>query len=458
MNDRPDASDIAFRSFRVRRIGSTVVSLLDIAFRSFRTRRIRKTMIGLLALLPTMVIAQTADAKAVRSNRRINHAIRVATANVTVPTVPAVPRESGVPTVPTVPREQTVPTVPTVPKREAKPPAKKKKKPSVTTSLPRKRGKKSATSTTLPPTTVPGSSTPKVSVVSSETTVSDTKPSDTKPSDAKPTDTKPGDTKPPTAAASSKSKKKLWLIGIQRKRADQLISVFENSTVELQYDYAENLDDGRGLTLGRAGFTTGTCDALEVVRRYSAAKGTISFARFADELHRLCDDNSGDTDQLPEEEFVSVWKQAAKDPLFKKAQDATVDDLYYSPAMEIADRLGLKTVLARVALYDTAIQHGVGDDADGLPAIIKRTNERAKKDKLLGKKDSITTGSESAWLTIFLATRSDDLRNPSNQATATAWAQSVDRVTCLQSLLNEKKVTLKSPFACSVYGTTFTIS
>src|SRR5262245_33374802 len=44
----------------------------------------------------------------------------------------------------------------------------------------------------------------------------------------------------------------------QRRRVDQLISAFENSTTEIQYDYAENIDDGRGVTAGRAGFTTAT--------------------------------------------------------------------------------------------------------------------------------------------------------------------------------------------------------
>ena len=38
--------------------------------------------------------------------------------------------------------------------------------------------------------------------------------------------------------------------------ADELVSAFENSTTEVQYGYAENLGDGRGVTAGRAGFTT----------------------------------------------------------------------------------------------------------------------------------------------------------------------------------------------------------
>ena len=44
---------------------------------------------------------------------------------------------------------------------------------------------------------------------------------------------------------------------VQKHRADQLISIFENGIPEIQYGYAEDLDDGRGITAGRAGFCTG---------------------------------------------------------------------------------------------------------------------------------------------------------------------------------------------------------
>jgi chitosanase len=55
----------------------------------------------------------------------------------------------------------------------------------------------------------------------------------------------------------------------QRELADQIISVFENDTPVIDYAYAENLDDGRGITAGRAGFTSATGDMLEVVERYT---------------------------------------------------------------------------------------------------------------------------------------------------------------------------------------------
>src|ERR671927_1439694 len=58
----------------------------------------------------------------------------------------------------------------------------------------------------------------------------------------------------------------------RKHRAAQITSTFENSTLELQYDYVENVGDGRGVTAGRAGFTSATGDLLLVVRRYTEAK------------------------------------------------------------------------------------------------------------------------------------------------------------------------------------------
>ena len=47
----------------------------------------------------------------------------------------------------------------------------------------------------------------------------------------------------------------------QKRRAEELTSIFENDTIELQYAYTEDLHDGRGITSGRVGFTTRDGDA-----------------------------------------------------------------------------------------------------------------------------------------------------------------------------------------------------
>ncbi|MFJ3722737.1 chitosanase [Streptomyces sp. NPDC090045] len=66
----------------------------------------------------------------------------------------------------------------------------------------------------------------------------------------------------------------------QRRRADQLVSVFENNTTEIQYGYAKNIRDGTGVTAGRAGFTTSGGDALKVIEAYTVRSPDNPLSRF----------------------------------------------------------------------------------------------------------------------------------------------------------------------------------
>ena len=239
-----------------------------------------------------------------------------------------------------------------------------------------------------------------------------------------------------------------WLNSDQRRRIDQLISTFENSTTDIDYAYAENIGDGRGVTAGRAGFTTATCDAAQVIRAYTESVPENGLARFIAELDRLCENSSDDTSGLPEADYIEAWTAAAGDEAFRAAQDAVVDAEYYMPAMEIADRLNLRSAVARAELYDTALQHGIGDDPDGLPALVSRTTDRVGTPEVAG---------ETAWLNAFFDVRIEDLTNPANKATAQQWSESIDRVACLRATADSGNVDLDGPITCVVYGDAFRI-
>ncbi|MFJ8473463.1 chitosanase [Kitasatospora sp. NPDC094011] len=234
----------------------------------------------------------------------------------------------------------------------------------------------------------------------------------------------------------------------QRRRADQLVSVFENSTTEIQYGYAENINDGRGVTAGRAGFTTNDGDALKVVRAYTAVSPDNPLARFVPELERLAASGSGDTSGLPEADYIAAWKQAAQDPAFRQVQDDQVDQRYFTPAMDQADRLGLGTALARAELYDASIQHGNGSEYDALPALVDRT---------VAKVGSPSAAGERAWLDAFFDVRIDDLNNPANSSTADEWRKSVDRVECLRRIAASGNYDLDGPFTITAFGSGYTI-
>jgi chitosanase len=139
---------------------------------------------------------------------------------------------------------------------------------------------------------------------------------------------------------------------------------------------------------------------------------------------------------------------ASKTKAFRDAQDAVVDHEYFRPAMRAADDLGLTTALARAQLYDAAIQHGDGEDADGLSAMIDRTNARVGTPQHAG---------EEQWLDAFFETRTATLEHPADKKTAKAWRESVDRVRCMRSIADAGNFDLHGPIECVVYGDKFTI-
>ena len=222
----------------------------------------------------------------------------------------------------------------------------------------------------------------------------------------------------------------------QKRRAEQFTSIFENDTIELQYDYVENIDDGRGFTCGRAGFTTATGDALQVVQLYTNKKSDNPLAKYLPELKRLAEKGSANTDNLGG--FENAWKKAAKDSAFRAVQDAVVDELYYQPSAKRADAAGLKFALSRAVLYDTIIQHGEGDDPDGLPALLKRTENQAGGTPKKGI-------DEKQWLKTFLKVRRADLLDPYNKDTKEEWSQSVDRCDAFSEILNNGNLDLRGP-------------
>lgn len=235
----------------------------------------------------------------------------------------------------------------------------------------------------------------------------------------------------------------------QKRRAEQLTSIFENGKTEIQYGYVEALDDGRGYTCGRAGFTTATGDALEVVEVYTKAVPNNKLKKYLPELRRLAKDESDDISNL--KGFASAWRSLGNDKAFRAAQDKVNDSLYYQPAMERSENAGLKTALAKAVMYDTVIQHGDGDDPDSFYALIKRTNK-----KMGGSPKDGTD--EKKWLNKFLDVRYDDLMNPSDEDTQDEWRESVARVDVFRDIVKEKNYNLNGPIhvRSSEYGN-FTI-
>ncbi|WP_433205541.1 chitosanase [Dactylosporangium sp. CS-047395] len=233
------------------------------------------------------------------------------------------------------------------------------------------------------------------------------------------------------------------LTATQRHLADELVSLFEHGEPEPRYGAVESLGDGRGLTCGTIGFTTSSDEVREIVESYDAAVPGSRLARHLPRLRELADAGSDDTGGLPG--FAEDWAAAAGDPAFRAEQDRLTDQLAYGPALQDAHRLGLRTPLGVAVLFDSAVQHGTGDDPDGLPALIDRATQRAGGTPAGGV-------AEPAWLVAFLDVRADTLRNPHDRDTRDAWSESVDRVAALRDLVNRADYGLAAPLTVTLDG------
>jgi chitosanase len=173
----------------------------------------------------------------------------------------------------------------------------------------------------------------------------------------------------------------------------QITSCFENDTPDLQWDYAEDLDDGRGWTCGIAGFTR------EEAKFF---KPTI------------------EPKQWKSEDFNETWAALAEDDSFHELQLTVARNVFAAPALAAFQDRNCELPVTLSAFYDTCIQHGAGDDPDSFGAILE---------------DWDSESSEADNLGTFLNRRREVLLDPDDADTQEEWSQSVSRVDALQALL-----------------------
>lgn len=227
---------------------------------------------------------------------------------------------------------------------------------------------------------------------------------------------------------------------------DKVVSIFENSTPLIQYAFIANLNDGRGYTAGRAGFTSGTGDLLEVVKAYQTLAADNILVRYLPALLLV----NGSASVAGLEGLPQDWAQAAGDARFIAAQDSVNERLYRQPARQLATALGATLPLSRLAIYEAGIQHGYGEDFDSVNRIAERASAIVAGTPAKGV-------DEKKWLQAFLSERRKDLLNPADKATAAGWAASVSRADAMQRIYDSANFKLELPITITVYGDTFTL-
>lgn len=254
--------------------------------------------------------------------------------------------------------------------------------------------------------------------------------------------TSPASPAGPVLAAAGTSTATLHTSRTLQLRAAMITSTLENSDTTLQYGYAENIGDGRGITAGRAGFTSGTGDLLLVVQRYAKVRPKAGVVRYLPALKRV--DGSGSIKGLSG--LPTAWRAAASDAAFRRIQDDVVEELYLAPALTLADKYRVRTPLGQAILWDTSIQHGIGGQ-DGLKKILSQTF----------KERGYATSGEAAWLRTFLAKRLYHLLHWSEGGFIQSPSASRARIATWRGLLAQRAFRLPVPLTWRAYGDTCAI-
>ncbi len=223
----------------------------------------------------------------------------------------------------------------------------------------------------------------------------------------------------------------------------QLTTTCENSTTKFHYNYAEKLDssDGRGITFGVVGFTTGTYDGNELIHYYTQLNPNNNLAKYIPALDKIDSekhDSDGKNNDITGLDNFKKDINECSDPLFKKAQLYMLDKLYWNPSVKLASDIGAKNTLTLAFIYDMCVNHG----AIGAQQFI----DKAKKE--LGG----TPGSgidENKFLSKVMEYRYAFLLDD--------YPRGAERVLAYKQLLNKGKTKLKTSFEFVVYGGTFRI-
>jgi chitosanase len=221
----------------------------------------------------------------------------------------------------------------------------------------------------------------------------------------------------------------------------QLTTACENSSGTFDYNYAENIGDGRGITFGIIGFTTGTYDGNELIKYYTQLNPNNTLAKYIPALDKIDNgkhDSKGKSDDTTGLENFIRDVQACSDPLFKQAQLYELDIHYWNTAIKLANSIGAKNNLTLAFIYDMCVNHGADGAQDYVDSI--------KKD--LGG-TPVTGVYENEFLSALMDYRYDELAKDDPDGK--------NRVKAFEKLLDEENLDIKAPFEFTVYGDTYTI-
>lgn len=224
---------------------------------------------------------------------------------------------------------------------------------------------------------------------------------------------------------------------VKKETALRIVSSAENSSLDWrgQYDYIEDIGDGRGYTGGIVGFCSGTHDMLELVEHYTEQDPDNPLAEYLPALREV---DGTDSHEGLDPGYTDAWRQAAQTPEFQAAQEHERDRVYFEPSVALAKSDGIGT-LGQFAYFDAIVMHG----AEGLDSI---------RADATGNADTPTDGGdETDYLNAFLDARVAEMETePAHEDTSR-----VD--TAQRVFLENGNLNLDTPLVWHVYGEEFRI-
>ena len=239
----------------------------------------------------------------------------------------------------------------------------------------------------------------------------------------------------------------------QKNAILSVVCCAENGQAVFEYNYAENLEDGNGITFGIAGFSSGAYDGTEVIQRIKELDPENPLVKYLplfqaiDEMEHNADGCCASTKGL--EGFIGDFKKYGRDSKVKQAQLDKIDEWYWNPAAAQAMEIGAKSALTFGVLYDLCYILGIeAEDASGkgMKELVKATNDVMKGSPKSGI-------DEKKWLEKLL----DQWKEYISKSKDSSMKDLMGRIAMYRRLINSGNTDLKTPFKITFDGTSYTI-
>ena len=209
------------------------------------------------------------------------------------------------------------------------------------------------------------------------------------------------------------------------------------------WNFTGNLNDGKGITFGIIGFTSGGFDGRRVIERINKsaiAKGIThilaNYYPIFQNIDNTEHDIYGNTSFIEGlENFIDDFGLYGNDEISKQAQLDTINDLYWQPALNIAKLLNVNYTSTVAQFFDICLNHGCDGDGfnnKGLNQLINETNYAIN--------GNLSDGlHEKKWLSKLIKIRQRYIDSDS------IWNSSRQRVELLRRLGESENVNLTTP-------------